>query len=288
MNETSPDVWRFLAHFHPVLVHLPIGAVLIVVVLEGLALRPVWRGVAGSVPAILAVSAPASLAAAGCGWLLAEGGGYEPGLLAWHRWTGVAAALLMTVLVPLQRGGWTGLYRAVLVLTVGVVSLAGHHGGSLTHGRDYLTRHAPEPLRSLLGGAPKAGPKTGGASPAAEAPTLYEAAVQPILDRHCTSCHGREKSKGGLRVDSIEAVMKGGDSGPAVVAGKPGESSLVTRIRLPLDHDDHMPPEGKSQPTAEELRVLEWWIGAGAAVSGRLDDSGVPAEIRDRVRAGGR
>ena len=218
MTETSPDLWRFVAHFHPVLVHLPIGAVLLVTILEALSLRPAWRGMAGSVPAMLAISAPAALAAAGCGWLLAEGGGYDAELLAWHRWTGVASAILVTVLAALHWMGRILLYRVVLILTVGLVSLPGHHGGSLTHGRDYLTRHAPGPLRALLGADAKTrpgNPQGNGATPVA----FYVAAVQPILDRHCTSCHGKDKAKGGLRLDSAEAVMKGGESGPAVLAG---------------------------------------------------------------------
>jgi hypothetical protein len=104
--------------------------------------------------------------------------------------------------------------------------------------------------------------------------------VQPILDRHCTACHGPDKAKGGLRLDSIEGLVKGGDSGPVVVAGRPAESLLVSRIRLPMEHDDHMPPEGKSQPAAEELRVLDWWISAGAATSGGVEELRVPDEIR--------
>ena len=65
-------------------------------------------------------------------------------------WIVAAAVILVTVLAALQWMGRIPLYRVVLILTVGLVSLAGHHGGSLTHGRDYLTRHAPGPLGALL------------------------------------------------------------------------------------------------------------------------------------------
>ena len=69
--------------------------------------------------------------------------------------------------------------------------------------------------------------------------------------------------EGGLRVDSLEALLKGGTTGPALVAGKTGESLMVKRLLLPLDHEEHMPPEGKPQPTPAEITILQWWTESG-------------------------
>jgi YHS domain-containing protein len=66
-------------------------------------------------------------------------------------------------------------------------------------------------------------------------------------------------------LDSFEALMKGGDSGPTVVAGKQAESDLVRRVRLPVDDEDHMPPEGKPQLHADDVALLAWWIDSGAS-----------------------
>src|SRR6478609_7755598 len=72
---------------------------------------------------------------------------------------------------------------------------------------------------------------------------FFEKNVRPILAEHCAKCHGEEKPKGGLRLTSREHLLKGGDTGVAVVAGKPDESLLVAAVRY-LD-EPKMPPKAK-------------------------------------------
>lgn len=100
----------------------------------------------------------------------------------------------------------------------------------------------------------------------AKDPIIYKDLVNPILQAKCVSCHGEEKSKGKLRLDTFEAVMKGGsDAGSDnIIPGKPEESETIVRAHLPLDDDDRMPPEDKEQLTKQELAVLEFWIKSGA------------------------
>jgi len=69
------------------------------------------------------------------------------------------------------------------------------------------------------------------------------------------------------------------------VAGKSAESELMRRARLPLEDDDHMPPEGKPQPTSDELAVLAWWIDAGAAPDKSLAELNPPEDIARLVQA---
>src|SRR5690606_27369376 len=99
---------------------------------------------------------------------------------------------------------------------------------------------------------------------------LYKDLVVPILDAKCASCHGAEKPKGKLRVDSLEAILKGGNEGPSVVAGKIEDSPLIQRIYLPLNDDEHMPPEDKEQLTEQEVAVLAFWIKSGAKETGTV------------------
>ena len=87
--------------------------------------------------------------------------------------------------------------------------------------------------------------------------------VKPILEATCVSCHGPEKPKADLRLDSRAAALKGGDNGPALVPGKPKESPLYTTTILPPDHDEVMPP--KEQLTKEQTEVLRRWIEEGAS-----------------------
>lgn len=93
---------------------------------------------------------------------------------------------------------------------------------------------------------------------------LYSDLVAPVLMAKCASCHGEEKQKGKLRVDSLEAILKGGSEGESVIPGNLDDSSLIQRVYLPLDDDEHMPPEDKEQLTEQETAVLAFWIQSGA------------------------
>lgn len=101
---------------------------------------------------------------------------------------------------------------------------------------------------------------------------LYKDLVAPVLEAKCNNCHGAEKPKGKLSMLSIEAILKGGNEGPAVVAGKVDESPLLQRVYLPLNDDEHMPPEDKEQLTEQETALLAFWINSGAKATGTVAD----------------
>src|SRR5262245_58370308 len=89
---------------------------------------------------------------------------------------------------------------------------------------------------------------------------FFEKKVRPILADNCAECHGTRKQRGGLRLDSRAAVMAGGDSGPALVPGKPDESLLIRAVHY--DGDTKMPPKGRL--TAAQVAVLTEWVKQGA------------------------
>lgn len=92
---------------------------------------------------------------------------------------------------------------------------------------------------------------------------FFETKVRPILAEHCQSCHGPNKEFSGLRLDSLERATKGGDLGPAVVPGNPGESLLVQAITHEGDLDLKMPPERPKLPD-EAIGAIVEWIRMGA------------------------
>jgi hypothetical protein len=98
------------------------------------------------------------------------------------------------------------------------------------------------------------------AEPAAPALEFFEKQVRPLLAAKCLDCHGGKKSKGGLRLDSRERILKGGDTGPAIVPGKP-ESSLLIKA-LHYGEEPRMPPKGKLKD--DEIRILTRWVALGA------------------------
>ena len=100
-----------------------------------------------------------------------------------------------------------------------------------------------------------------GAAQAADGDDQFERQVRPLLIERCHKCHSAKESKGGLRLDSRAAVLKGGESGAAIVVNKPDESLLIQAVR----HQSglQMPPDGKL--TNAQVEALAKWIRDGAA-----------------------
>jgi mono/diheme cytochrome c family protein len=95
-------------------------------------------------------------------------------------------------------------------------------------------------------------------------PVKYFGDIHPVLADHCVSCHGPEKQKGGLRLDSREMALRGGESyGPAIVPGKSAESPLLL-FMAHLEPDMEMPPKKEDKLSDETLSIVRTWIDQGA------------------------
>src|SRR6266478_5203804 len=110
--------------------------------------------------------------------------------------------------------------------------------------------------------------------PPASHSVSFSKEINPIAEASCIKCHGRGKDKGGLRIDTRETLLKGGDTGPAVAPGKSAESLLIALVQG-VDPDNVMPRKG-SRLTAEQIGLLRAWIDQGlpwdAGISfGRLE-----------------
>lgn len=102
----------------------------------------------------------------------------------------------------------------------------------------------------------------------------FRTQVWPILQKSCLECHkaphkgndGQIKNpKGGLRIDGPSGLLKGGSDGPGVEPGDADKSGIYSRILLPPDHEDAMPPKGKGKPlTFDESEIIKNWILEGA------------------------
>jgi len=109
-------------------------------------------------------------------------------------------------------------------------------------------------LTIAFGGLLLLGMRTAAAPPASDA--VFTQQVEPILARHCASCHANGKKKGGLEIGSLAQLLAGGPSGPLLVPGKASES-LVVHVLSPKGQP-HMPPKG--QLTSDEIGTLKKWI----------------------------
>ena len=249
---------EFLGKFHPVILHLPIGLLLAAFALEWLNWRKTELKLSPAINYLLGAGAVTAILAALFGYFLSLNGGYETGLINVHQWTGIGVAIFSTLFYYLRkrnldkrqfvRWGWAA---NLLLLTI-----AGHYGGSLTHGQGYLLESAPVFVQNLFGGNQE---KELTAMPLDSA-VVFADIIQPIMERKCWSCHSSGKAKGGLNLESLKGWKRGGRNGSLVVAGKPDQSLLLNRVYLPISEKEHMPPQGKPQLLPSEVALLEWWI----------------------------
>ncbi len=265
-----------LARLHPLLVHLPIGILLLVAVMEGLQRWQKHEAYRSAIRLGLILGTLGAVLSIATGWALGNEGGYGKELLYQHRWfgVGVAVASVFALIGHMEATSWLKrIYPYMLILLVLGISWTGHLGGGLTHGTDYLFSQPQRTERVAdLKGA-----------------EVFPVVIQPILDQKCVSCHKESKSKGDLLLTNLEAFQAGGKTGSLIDADSSTNSLLWERIHLPMNHDDHMPPEGKPQLTRGEMAILSWWIEEGACTDCTVGDvpnrEGVDAWL-DAYRAG--
>ena len=116
---------------------------------------------------------------------------------------------------------------------------------------------------------------TAAASLARAAEADFNQQIKPILESACLSCHGPEKPKGGLRLDTKALAFKGGENGAVIVPGEPEKSPLYTSTILPPDDEKVMPPKG-DKLAKEQSELLRDWIKAGA----NWPDGGTLAKVQ--------
>lgn len=251
------DWQQFLGRFHPLVVHLPIGLLVLLPLLEVAGFfRPALREAAVFV---LWLAFAACLLAVALGFLLAYGSG-EAGQLVSRHLAGGIALTIVVLLCILARPAWSSgrvlyLYPCLILCMLLALIWTADQGGSLTHGSNYLTQYMPAGLKRVVPFS----------STTASTNSFYAQQINPILDANCVSCHGQSKTSGGLRLDSYDALIKGGKGGPVIVAGQPDKSLLLIRVTLPPSDKEFMPAEGKPPLHAEEIAYLRAWIQQGAS-----------------------
>ncbi|MEC3879632.1 DUF1549 domain-containing protein [Parapedobacter sp. 10938] len=269
--------WEFVGRLHPMLVHFPVSLLLIATIMEVLTFRRFHSQLRVGINWLVFIGSTSAIIAAICGWMLAWSGEYGGDTFYAHQWAGTATAvlgamagLLLWAMVRKGRMALRKAYQVTLFLSSVGVFLAGHYGGSITHGQDYLLGVTPwaaedEQLAAL------GDPSTNVAWQSfAQLDTLDERqeaelnlGVRTVLAHRCFQCHSSDKMEGKLRLDQREFVFQGGESGPIIVPGDVENSELVRRITLPPGHKEAMP--GKGKPLDEnEINLIKLWVAKGA------------------------
>lgn len=247
----------FLGEFHPLLLHLPIGAVMLVLVMEAFRLLTFGKYQPKTTMGLFFASG-AGVFAVVFGYCLYLTGDFSGELIEEHKRDGIIFTILLIATFLIKYAAdikfMTKLtkpcYVIGLLATTAAMMSAGHHGGQVTHGDPF--DKAPWKLDDKDDEVVITDPE------------VYANIIHPILESKCLNCHGPKKQKSGLRMDTYAGLLDGGEETDCLVPGNIEKSGMTAYLHLPLDDDLHMPPEGKKQLTKEEIQILEWWVKIGA------------------------
>lgn len=261
------SVSEFIGHLHPLLVHLPIGILLMACLFIFLSRKDRFAHLQPAIDMILLLGMISSIASCVTGILLSGSGDYDEVLVSRHQWMGISVAVVSVVIFMLRRKSKQQKLQLFLAISLTLlIFVTGHLGGSLTHGTDYLS----SPLMDIAGDTERVVKNK--PIPDVQEALLYGDIIKPIFQSKCYGCHGSVKQKGKLRLDQPEWIMKGGKDGVVIVSGKSAESELIKRIMMSREEEHHMAPKEKPQLTSAEKSLLSWWIDNGADFTKKVKD----------------
>lgn len=254
-NET-PRFVLALGRFHPLILHLPIGALAFAFFLDVLG-RIKKNYQEQTIKYALGFSAVSAITACILGYCLSLEGGYSGDILDIHFYTGILTSVLTTMLYLLS--GHSNLkvkrlFFPLFITTMICTSIAGHYGSILTHGDGFLTEHIKSPTQ-------------GKTIETIDELNVYDDVVLKIFDDKCIQCHNSTKKKGDLSLTSTESILLGGESGQVITLGNSKESLLYKSTLLPILDEQHMPPEGKPQLSKDEIRLLKYWLDNSTTIN---------------------
>jgi uncharacterized membrane protein/mono/diheme cytochrome c family protein len=261
---------EFIGRLHPVLVHLPIGILLLAALFQLASLKPKYASLQAATSIALFWGMISAVLSCISGYLLSQSGDYEEEVVDTHKWFGIATASISLIAYLFNR--WENEFaKWVILLMVPLIVITGHLGGSLTHGSDYLTQ-----------GFSKDSVAEKEIKPIADVQeaNVYAEIIQPIFESKCYGCHNKSKKKGGLRLDEPAFILKGGKDGEVIKPGNAEESDMIRRLLLPRNEEDHMPPKQKPQLKDNEIALLHWWIATGATFDKKTKDLEQPGKIK--------
>jgi mono/diheme cytochrome c family protein len=286
---TMDELIYFLGRFHVLILHVPVGVLLLAVGMEVLARWPRFfvdqrSPIEAAMPLIWGAGALAAVATVVLGYMHATEPGFTGAGVDHHRWAGTALAFTSVLIWAWRADAPTSFAKAWpvgMLAIIGLLIATGHFGGVLTHGPDYLTEFAPGRLRTH--GAVAGGPSRPRVTDVAAA-DIYLDVVAPLLSAKCSACHNDDKRRGGLSFADYPSLRKGGESGEAIRPGDPSGSELYRRITLPSGADGYMPKNQKSPPNPAEIEVLRWWIAIGAPEKGVVRDLRPPQSVASDLK----
>jgi len=267
------EIIQFIGRLHPLILHLPIGILLIAFLMEWMSRKEKYNSFTPAVGFAIQVGMWSAIFAAISGYLLSWEGAYDEVILTRHKYLGIATAVISVVVYFLHQRKKSkfgqNFYLPIFGILMLLIGITGHLGGSLSHGSEFLTepfsdkKESKDVLSSNLDSA-----------------FIFQDLIQPIFISKCIRCHNESKIKGDLLMSTIEGIQKGGRTGLFFEAKNPKNSLFLKRVHLPLNEKKHMPPKGKKQLTKDEIELLEWWISEGGSFDKKIGNLTQPKKIK--------
>lgn len=245
-----------MGRLHPLMLHLPIGFAVILVVFYLIRKEIAANFFEKFSEFLLNITAISAAIVALLGFFLSQEGDFEQNNLQIHKYSGIFLSLFCFAISLFfhkiqfyknSSGAW-----AILA----VIAFTGHFGAVLTHGENYILGSPDSAIKQTF----------------TENNNMFDAAVYPILEAKCVSCHNDKKTKGQLNLSSISKILKGGKNGAFWKAGDTLNSHIIMRANLTIDDKKHMPPKGKPQLTTTEIAIISNWIAEGANIEKAIKD----------------
>jgi uncharacterized membrane protein len=202
------------------------------------------------------------------GLLLSKEDGYDAEALQWHKWSGIAVAIITSIWYAYREKIKNAplLNISVAIISFVIIIITGHQGSSITHGNNFLLAPImPEKKQEKV---------------LLENAVVYRDMVQPILQAKCYSCHNAKKAKGQLVMETEALLLKGGKNGKLWDSTAADYGALLSRVHLPLEAKKHMPPVGKPQLTEQEVEILYAWIKSGASFKTKVSELAATDTLR--------
>lgn len=266
---------NFIGRFHPLILHIPIGSLIALLFLESVFFFSPKIEIGKASTLLLKFAAWSSIPTVLAGFLLAANGGYDDTTLNLHRNLGLATAAMSFWLLVLKdrshlSSGKMKIYRFALVFNVILLSMAGHLGGSLTHGSSYLTEYMPSTLKAVFGvvstedklSAMKARDEN------SEDAIIYNTSIKPILEQKCISCHGVKKQKGNVRLDVLDWDMVN------------GSDAEKWHAALDMINSGEMPPPEEEQLSQDEREEIVNWMTESLAEAAKFKKESYAGTMR--------
>lgn len=255
-----PPWVQTIGRMHPLLLHFPIVLIVLCIFWElfsGLQKKntPEQSAIGDR---LLLIASLTTVSSALMGLLLSKEDGYIQDVVVWHKWGGFFISLLSFAWYIFRHQ--IRRMKAVLVLTsiTGMILIifTGHMGADISHGQNFIFAPVTKDSQAT--------------HVLFEDAEIYANMVQPILKSKCSGCHNEKKAKGGLVMEPVALLRKGGKNGVLWDSTQKDHGLLLRRIHLPLENKKHMPPIGKPQLSEEEATIIYQWIRGGAGFTAKV------------------